>query len=110
MKKVIIYISVSLLFQFVGLSHIYARFEEGVAAYNRGDYETAFQEIKPLAEQGHSTAQYNLGVMYSKGRGVTQDYLEAVKWYREAAEQGDALAQFNLGLMYDIGKGVPKTM
>tara|TARA_Y100000588_G_C13824654_1_gene740888 strand:+ start:510 stop:737 length:228 start_codon:yes stop_codon:yes gene_type:complete len=29
-----------------------------------------------------------LGVMYDKGKGVTQDYQEAMKWYRKAAEQG----------------------
>ncbi len=43
-----------------------------------------------------------------KGRGVPQDYAEAVKWYRKAAEQGNAGAQFNLGVMYDNGQGVPQ--
>ena len=45
-------------------------------------------------------AQFNLGVMYEKGRGVPQDDAEAVKWYRLAAEQGNAYAQINLGAMY----------
>ena len=44
--------------------------------------------------------------MYSEGRGVTQDYKEAVKWYWKAAEQGFAPAQHNLGLMYSAGRGV----
>ncbi len=44
--------------------------------------------------------------MYDNGRGVTQDYAEAVRWYREAADQGLAAAQFNLGLMYYNGQGV----
>jgi len=35
-------------------------------------------------------AQYNLGVMYAKGQGVTQDNVQAVAWYRKAAEQGEA--------------------
>ena len=43
---------------------------------------------------------YNLGFMYDNGRGVTQDYAEALKWYRLAAEQGLADAQTWLGLMY----------
>ncbi len=34
--------------------------------------------------------------MYETGRGVAQDYAEALKWYRLAAEQGVAIAQFNL--------------
>ncbi len=52
------------------------------------------------------TAQLNLGTMYDNGRGVAQDYGDAVKWYRRAAEQGNALAQFNLGVMYANGQGV----
>ncbi len=86
----------------------WADFQDGVAAYNRGDYATALQEFKPLAEQGLAVAQNNLGIMYDNGRGVPQDYAEAVKWYRRAAEQGDADAQANLGNMYYSGLGVPQ--
>ena len=60
------------------------------------------------AEQGDADAQYNLGVMYYDGRGVTQDYAEAVKWYRLAAEQDIAKAQSQLGYMYANGQGVPQ--
>lgn len=81
-------------------------FNEGVRAYNRGDYETALSAFRPLAEQGHASAQYNLGVMYRNGKGVAQDYREAVRWYRLAAEQGDASAQYNLGVMYANGEGM----
>jgi hypothetical protein len=63
---------------------------------------------KLAAEQGYASAQYNLGYMYDKGKGVPQDYKTAVKWYSLAAEQGVALAQHNLGAMYDEGKGVLK--
>jgi TPR repeat protein len=39
-------------------------------------------------------AQFNLGNMYNYGKGVIQDYNQAVYWYRKAAEQGnvDAIA------------------
>ena len=53
-------------------------------------------------------AQFNLGVMYSKGQGVPQGYAEAVRWYRLAAEQGFAEAQTNLGTRYALGQGVPQ--
>jgi TPR repeat protein len=86
---------------------VLAGWDEGVAAYDSGDYATALKELRPLAEQGEASAQGNLGVMYAKGQGVPQDYKEAVKWYRKAAEQGDATAQNNLGGMYFDGKGVP---
>jgi TPR repeat protein len=44
--------------------------------------------------------------MYATGRGVTQDYKQAVYWYTKAAEQGFAAAQYNLGVMYANGQGV----
>ena len=73
------------------------------------------------AKRGDSEAQLGLGVMYERGRGVTQDDAEAVRWYRLAtdqgstgtmlgirriAEQGNAEAQLVLGGMYFSGKGV----
>ncbi len=85
-----------------------AGFDEGLAAYERGDYAAALREFLPLAEQGDATAQFALGLMYDNGEGVPQDDAEAAKWYRRAAEQGDASAQYNLGVMYDNGYGVPQ--
>jgi len=78
------------------------------AAYNRGDFATALEIVRELAEQGLDQAQYNLGVLYKQGEGVPQDYAKAVYWYRLAAEQGHASAQFNLGVLYDQGEGVPQ--
>jgi hypothetical protein len=83
-------------------------FEEGMAAYKRGDYATALKKWRPLAEAGDAEAQNNLGLMYADDRGVPQDDEEAVKWLRLAAEQGDAVAQNNLGAMYAKGRGVPQ--
>jgi TPR repeat protein len=83
-------------------------FDEGTAAYIRGDYGTALQEWRPLAEQGDADAQLNLGFMYDNGYGVPQDFEEAVTWYRRAAEQGNNRAQYNLGILYEIGRGVPQ--
>ena len=86
----------------------WAGYGEGWAAYQRGDYATALEEFRPLAEQGHAAAQYNLGYMYYKGQGVPQDYAEAIRWIRLAAEQRYANAQFSLGYMYGEGQGVPQ--
>ena len=73
---------------------------DGVDAYARGEYATAFKQFRALAERGNAKAQHNLGVMYAEGQGVPRDYAEAMKWYRLAAEQGVARAQSNLGAMY----------
>jgi hypothetical protein len=85
-----------------------AGYEEGLAAFLRGDYATALKEWRPLANAGNPFAQAALGVMYSNGHGVPLDHKEAVKWSRLAAEQGNTDAQHNLGLMYYVGKGVPR--
>ena len=82
--------------------------EDADFAFLSGDFALAARLFHPLAEQGDARAQSNLGVMYYEGRGVPQDYQEALKWYRKAAEQGDEGAQSQLGLMYQKGQGVPQ--
>ena len=86
----------------------WADFQAGMDANNREDYATALREWRPLAEKGDALAQYNLGVLYRKGRGVPQDDVQARGWYAKAAAQGQAKAQFNLGTLYFNGEGVPK--
>lgn len=82
-------------------------FEVGLSAAKAGDFATAKQEWFPLAESGHIAAQFNLGLMYSRGDGVAQDDVEAMRFFRMAAEQGEARAQYNVGAMYRLGEGVP---
>ncbi len=80
----------------------------GVRAYERGDHAAAVLEFRPLAEQGYRLAQYSLGLMYSAGHGVPQDYAQAAKWFRSAALQGVPQAQYELGALYARGLGVPQ--
>jgi len=40
---------------------VLAGFQEGVDAYERGDYETAFKQFLPLAEQGHGVPRTTWG-------------------------------------------------
>ena len=68
-----------------------------------GDFSS---QLVKMAEAGNARAQNNLGDCYFEGKGVTQDYKEAVKWYRKSAEQGDWMGQANLGRCYSEGKGV----
>ena len=65
-------------------------------------------ELRRAAEQSHADAQANLGTTYADGRGVPQDYGEAVRWWRLAADQGHADAQANLGTTYAFSRGVPQ--
>src|SRR5260370_42523813 len=82
-------------------------FEDAVDAHARGDHAKALRLIRPLANDGDATAQFNLGLMYHFNLGlmymtvqdVQQDYSAAALWFRKAAEQGYAFAQSNLGTL-----------
>ena len=69
---------------------------------HRKNLETWFRE----ARLGKPQAQYNLGVVYFKGVGVSTDHEEAFKWFARAAEKGSAPGQVFLGVMYENGLGV----
>ena len=62
--------------------------DDAAAAVKRRDYATALRLIRPLAEQGDASAQYNLGVFYDNGFGVPQDYVSALMWLNLSAAQG----------------------
>jgi TPR repeat protein len=77
--------------------------EDGMVAYNRGDYLPAIRLFRPLAEQGNPTAQNQVGVMYRKGEGVIRSPARAFMWFSLAAKRGDAKAKAGL-------RGVSRTM
>jgi TPR repeat protein len=51
------------------------------------DYAEAVRWYRLAADQGHASAQNNLGVMYATGEGVLQDYVQAHMWYNLAASR-----------------------
>jgi TPR repeat protein len=67
--------------------------EDGMAAYNRGDYLPAIRLFRPLAENGNRKAQNVIGAMYSKGEGVQRNASRALMWFTLAAKRGDAQAK-----------------
>lgn len=50
-------------------------------------------------------AQTSLGLCYVHGRGVAQDYAQALSAFTKAAENGYAKAEYYLGQMYESGFG-----
>ena len=99
-KQLTFLLSLTFLFLFSGSSvAFFDSYNDGLDAYEKGDYKTAHRIFLKLAKKGLAEAQHNLGVMHAKGRGVPQDHKEALKWYRLVAEQGDAEAQRSLGVM-----------
>ena len=83
-------------------------YQEAIDAYNREDYKTSYRLIRPLAKKGFAQAQYNLGVLYLKGKGVKANLIKAKKLFEFAAEQGVVKAQNKLALMHVKGMGVVK--
>ena len=69
-----------ILFVCAAVPAVAGPYEDGVVAYAKGDYPTAMRLLRPIAEQGYASAQFNLGVMYDNGEGVTQDYAAALSW------------------------------
>ena len=63
----------------------------------------AVKWYRKAAEQGHTGAQFNLGLMLVSGLGTAKNEVEAIMWIRKAAERGfaEALKMLgHLGLIY----------
>ncbi len=83
-------------------------FKAGSSALARGHHATAMRAWKDLADSGVAEAQNNVGHLYEKGLGVSQDYSQAREWYKKAADQRLPEAQHNLGMLYYHGYGVAR--
>ena len=70
--------------------------EDGVAAYNRGDYVPAIHLFRPLAQAGNARAQSRLGAMYRRGQGVAKNLPRAFMWLSLASARGDVAAKAQL--------------
>ena len=70
--------------------------EDGVAAYNRGDYVPAIHLFRPLAQVGNARAQSRLGAMYRRGQGVAKNLPRAFMWLSLASARGDVAAKAQL--------------
>lgn len=70
-------------------------------------------EIVPVAladaaRAGDPKAYFEIGAVYTEGRGVKADFAKAAEWYQRAADAGVVPAQYRLGSLYEKGTGVPR--
>ncbi|MGH6928533.1 MAG: tetratricopeptide repeat protein, partial [Dongiaceae bacterium] len=77
-----------------------------LAAYERGDFASAFDEFRILANDGDGEAMLWIGYLYQEGQGTTQDFGEAIRYYRMAADSGQPQAFYYIGTIYQDGLGV----
>jgi TPR repeat protein len=85
-----------------------SRFDEGVAAYDAGDFAAAYRIWDELARQDDLAAMRNVAQLLRQGRGVEKDSKRAFRLYTEAAEKGLVTAMANLGDMYLAGEGTER--
>ncbi|MGA2733283.1 MAG: hypothetical protein ABSG35_11930 [Syntrophobacteraceae bacterium] len=72
----------------------HAGFDEGKAAYGRGDYAKAYKEFKELVDQEHAKAQFDLGWTYELGQGALQNPPASAKTIKPS----NSLSSFNRAL------------
>ena len=84
-------------------AEIAAVFDSGVAAYDAGDYQKAFQTWWELRYEDLA-AMRNLAMMLRKGQGTEKNPKRAEELYLRAAEAGLPTAQADLADMYLKGE------
>ena len=65
-----------------------ADIEDGVKAYEEGEYESAMDILIEHVDDGEPLAPYYVAKMYDYGKGVSVDNLKAFMGYRLAGERG----------------------
>jgi TPR repeat protein len=75
----------------------------GIAAYNSGDYATAFQLLSGAAKHGDADAEVNLGYMYARGQFVLEDHGQSLRLYRLSAAQGNGEGLNAVAYVYAFG-------
>ena len=55
-----------------GAAAVTGPWDDGMVAYDRGDYVPAIKLLRPLVQAGNAKAQNVMGVMHRKGEGVVR--------------------------------------
>ena len=80
-------------------------FDEGMKKQSGNQMLAASEYYRRAAQKGNASAMFCLGKLYWTGKGVNQDYAEAVRWFKAAAEAGNVEAMVVLGWVYYRGLG-----
>ena len=72
------------------------------------DRERRLERLRVAANRGSPRAQLELADMYTHGKGVERDPVQAAQLFRKAADRGHREAQTRLGWMYFRGNGMSR--
>ena len=61
--------------------------------------------LRMAAAKGDASAAFEVATRLAEGRGIKQDFKQAIVWYQRAAAKGLAIAQYRLGTLYERGLG-----
>lgn len=64
--------------------------------------------LRRAAALGDASAQFEVAVRLAEGKGINQNFKQAITWYLRAAAQNFGQAQYRLGTFYERGLGVEK--
>ncbi|GAW97930.1 MULTISPECIES: tetratricopeptide repeat protein [Colwellia] len=84
--------------------------EQGIYEFNRGKFQAAISQFRPLVNEGYAPAQYQMALIYQFGYSVPKDGMKALELFQLAAAQNYPDAQFELALLYSEGKLVKKDL
>ena len=87
-----------------------ALLDEGIALYQKQDYQHAMPYFEQAQQAGHMKAPRYLGLMYLNGEGIAKNAKTAFAYFMQAAEEGDITGQYWLGHCYENGIGTSKDM
>lgn len=84
-----------------------ACFQEGLAAFERGDYAASLPRFVRACELGDPAGCTNVGWQYEHALGVAADAVRARPMYLAGCDGGDVSGCGSLGKLYLTGAGVP---
>ncbi len=61
--------------------------------------------LRTAASKGDPSAEFEVAARFAEGRGIAQDFKQAMIWYQRSAQRGFAPAQYRLGTLYERGIG-----
>ena len=83
----------------------YVLWDDMTAPIEKDLFDRTIAYLKKAIEAGNTAAMTSYGAVFYNGRGVEQNFKQAVHWYKEAADRVDSLAVNNMGYMYYYGRG-----
>ena len=82
-----------------------ALYEQGARLVQEKDYQGALPVLKEAADLGNGDAAFQLGVLYTEGKGVETNPVEALSWFERSADRGHVEGMFRSGQCYQQGLG-----